>query len=488
MHSEYAIRLKNVSKLYKLFGSQRDQIIDVFGLKRFGIKPRSEPKEFVALRNVNLEVTRGQKIGIIGRNGAGKTTLLKLLTGNFACSSGFVEVNGEVQALMNVGLGFHPEYTGRENVEGSLQYSGLDRKDHQKAIDDIIDFCELGDFLDQPIKTYSLGMQARLMFAAATAIRPDILIVDEVLGAGDAYFVAKSKNRVEKLIDSGCTMLLVSHSMSQVLELCDEAIWLDRGEVRMQGPAFEVVKAYEKFLYKPINGPNEQQPLETKILKQFDPSFENNRNKSAEAQIVRDELQSMEMQKTRSSNIKFQEPEFIPHAVSAYIPGFSASDGFDYPAKGGVTRWNASLPGKLEFTGFSIFNKLGKCNKLNALEPAAFVFEVTAIQGGDYSCRYSVNISNHLGHSLISVKSPKDQFVIETGKSRSVEIVFNPLQLGSGEYIIGVALLEYQPIEKINQSVRYDLLSRSFSFEVELPSSLSAINCQFFHSAEWTFR
>ena len=166
MSKNNAIRLVNVGKTYKLHGSQRDQLIDVLGLRRFGLKPRIEPKEFVALDQINLEVHRGQRIGIVGRNGAGKTTLLKLLCGNFAPTNGNVEVNGEVQALMNVGLGFHPEYTGRENVEASLQYNGLDTSEYEAAMDSIIDFCELGEFFDQPFKTYSLGMQARLMFAS----------------------------------------------------------------------------------------------------------------------------------------------------------------------------------------------------------------------------------------------------------------------------------------------------------------------------------
>ncbi len=251
-HESLALSLQSVSKIYRLHGSQSDQLIDVLGLERFGFKTKTQTKEFAALSDISLDVPRGHRIGIIGRNGAGKTTLLKLICGNFAPTAGEIKVNGTVQALMSMGLGFHPESTGRENVESSLQYNGLVRDAYRQAMEGIIEFCELGDYLDQPFKTYSLGMQARLMFAAATAIRPDILIVDEVLGAGDAYFVAKSKRRVEKLINSGCTMLLVSHSMQQVLELCDEAIWLDGGRVRMRGEAFLVVKAYEEYVHGPI--------------------------------------------------------------------------------------------------------------------------------------------------------------------------------------------------------------------------------------------
>ncbi|HEU4684579.1 MAG TPA: ABC transporter ATP-binding protein, partial [Nitrospira sp.] len=246
--------MRGIAKTYRLHGSLGDQLIDVLGLEHLGIRTRHPSKEFSALRDISLDIPAGERIGIIGRNGAGKTTLLKLICGNFAPSRGSIQVNGTVQALMNMGLGFHPEYTGRENVEAALLYNGLDRGEYLKAVEQIIEFCELGEFLDQPFKTYSLGMQARLMFAAATAVKPDILIVDEILGAGDAYFVAKSKRRIQTLINSGCTLLLVSHSMEQILEMCSRVVWLDQGKIRMQGEAFLVVKAYEEFVHGSVDG------------------------------------------------------------------------------------------------------------------------------------------------------------------------------------------------------------------------------------------
>lgn len=247
MSKPLALRIINVSKIYRLHGSQGDQLIDVLGLQRFGFKTRTAAKEFAALTNVSLDVPRGHRIGIVGRNGAGKTTLLKLICGNFAPTDGEIEVNGTVQALMNIGLGFHPEYTGRENVEASLQYNGLNRGEYQQAMEGIVEFCELGDFLDQPYKTYSLGMQSRLQFAVATAIQPEILIIDEILGSGDMYFSAKSAERMEKLAYSGCTLLVVSHDMSQILKFCNRALWLDAGRVVMDGSPQDVINAYEVF-------------------------------------------------------------------------------------------------------------------------------------------------------------------------------------------------------------------------------------------------
>jgi lipopolysaccharide transport system ATP-binding protein len=149
----YAIRLDRVSKTYRLFGSQRQQLMEVLGLHRLGLGQPGQFKEFSALREVSIDVPRGARLGIVGRNGAGKTTLLKLVCGNFAPSGGTLEVNGGVQALMGAGIGFHPEYTGRENARASLQYNGLGRSEYDAALADILDFCELGDFIDQPFKT-----------------------------------------------------------------------------------------------------------------------------------------------------------------------------------------------------------------------------------------------------------------------------------------------------------------------------------------------
>lgn len=491
MPNPLAIRFQGVSKIYRLHGSQSDQLIDVLGLKRFGFRTRTPAREFAALSDISLEVPRGHRIGIVGRNGAGKTTLLKLICGNFAATQGEVEVNGTVQALMNIGLGFHPEYTGRENVEASLQYNGLEREEYREAMKGIVDFCELGDFLDQPFKTYSLGMQARLMFAAATAIRPDILIVDEVLGAGDAYFVAKSKTRVEKLVNSGCTMLLVSHSMQQVLELCDEALWLDQGRIRLQGPAFEVVKAYEAYLHGPIGkltaasadvAGASAAALVTSALEGLDAaSAACESSTGAVPTISRAGLID------RSAAFALQEPVFLPHAAVPSLPAPAGESRFNFVAPGGISRWAGSLPDELEFSGFTIVDASGETNVLRSLQPAKLVISVKAIRTGKYSCRYSVNISNHMGQTVTSVKSPKDDFELEAGAIRCVEILFNPLQIGPGEYTVGMGVLQYDAIELMNSAGRYDLLSRSFQFKIENPSSWATLQGEFFHSAEWRF-
>lgn len=240
-----AIDCRGVGKNYQIYARPADMILDRIGLGRWR---HGAVREFSALRNIDLKIRRGERVGLVGRNGAGKSTLLKLIsgavTGNFAPTNGHIDVNGEVQALMHAGVGLMPEMTGIENVRSLLLYNGLTGEALQRACDDIVDFVELGQFMQQPVGTYSLGMGARLQFAIATAINPDILIVDEVMGAGDSYFSAKAAKRMQQLMNSDRTLLFVSHSTQQMLQFCDRAVWLDRGAIVADGPVNSVLAAY----------------------------------------------------------------------------------------------------------------------------------------------------------------------------------------------------------------------------------------------------
>ena len=246
MSDDLALRFEGTGKMYKVFPTRLDNLLDALGAPSVRRRPRF--REFWALRGIDLELRQGERLGIIGRNGAGKSTLLKLVTGNLAPTEGNVEVRGEVQALLEIGGGLHPEFTGRENIQASLAYLGLSADEIRAAENDIAEFTELGRFLEQPFKTYSQGMQARLSFGIATTVQPEILIVDEILGAGDAYFFTRSTSRMRQLIDGGATVLLVSHALDQIVRFCDEAIWLDRGRIVMRGESTEVVKTYERFV------------------------------------------------------------------------------------------------------------------------------------------------------------------------------------------------------------------------------------------------
>ncbi|WP_422022687.1 ABC transporter ATP-binding protein [Pyruvatibacter mobilis] len=495
MPNNVAVRFDDVSKIYRLHGSQKDQFIDALNLGRFGFRPRTPASEFSALSNVSWQVNKGERVGIVGRNGAGKTTLLKLVCGNFAPTKGNVEVNGAVQALMSVGVGFHPDFTGRENLESTLNYNGLPSDKHDEAVRGVIDFCELGEFIDQPFKTYSLGMQARLMFAAATAIEPEILIVDEILSAGDAYFVAKSKQRVERLVSSGCTMLLVSHSMSQILELCDTAIWVDQGRIRMEGEAFLVVKAYEEYLYGAVShltssasggvesGERVTNEKGAESKRQLDESNVEKPKGEKLKGITENSDEARPIEKKLSPS-PTQEPYFIPNQA---CPNFlnPANTGFHFLAPGGLSRWVDETP--IRVVGFDIQTEAGSTNKIVCLRPARFIIHLEVQKEDGYECCYGMAVHDHMGNCVTRIFSACDSFQGSEGDYRRVELVLNPCQLGPGEYTVGISVTSYTGIERINEASRYDLLSRSFILQVALPDSLGTIEAQFVHSAEWSF-
>ncbi len=240
--SDWVIRTQNLGKCYKLYARPLDRLKELF------VSSRRYHQDFWALREVGLHLEAGQSCGIIGRNGSGKSTLLKLISGVTRPSCGTVQVSGRVGALLELGTGFHPEYTGRENIYFSAAMLGLEGAETEALVPEIIAFAELDDFIDQPVKTYSSGMYMRLGFAVASTIRPDILITDEVLAVGDEAFQKKCIRRMEAFLGRGKTLLFCSHSMYHVRKLCQKALWLDHGRVRAWGGAAEVTLAFEDYL------------------------------------------------------------------------------------------------------------------------------------------------------------------------------------------------------------------------------------------------
>jgi ABC-type polysaccharide/polyol phosphate transport system ATPase subunit len=202
--------------------------------------------DFWALRDVNLKIYPGEAIGLIGNNGAGKSTLLKLIARVLRPTTGRVVIKGHVAPLLEFGAGFHPELTGRENVYLNGALLGFSRKEMDEKFDRIVDFAELWDFIDAPLRTYSSGMWARLGFAVATDVKPDILIVDEVLSVGDESFQRKSAARMQEFRDQGSTILLVSHNMMIIEQMCHRAVWLDHGKVMVVGEVSHVIQAYRQ--------------------------------------------------------------------------------------------------------------------------------------------------------------------------------------------------------------------------------------------------
>lgn len=248
MKKDIVVALKGVCKKFPLFDNKSERFWYHFPLlRRLRSKKNLTVSYKDALKNVDLTIRKGEKVGIIGSNGSGKTTLLNLIVGYSTASTGDVSVNGSVQALMQTGLGFHEELSGADNVRNALQLNGLSKSQRLKAFEDVVDFVELGEFLQYPFKTYSLGMRARLEFATATAIYPDILAIDEVLGAGDGYFAKKCAERMRNLV-SNTTLLLVTHSMGQIYDFCDRVIWINSGVVVDDGEPEHVIKAYEEYM------------------------------------------------------------------------------------------------------------------------------------------------------------------------------------------------------------------------------------------------
>ena len=240
--SDIIITLKDASVRFNLAMQRQMSLKDQVARL---LRKNQRFQEFFALRHINLEVRQGESWGFVGRNGSGKSTLLKLVTGILSPYEGTVAVSGTVAPLLELGAGFDPELTGRENVLMNGLILGMSEQQVKDHFDDIVTFSELEKFLDVPVKNYSSGMRARLGFAVATCARADILIADEVLSTGDRRFQDKCEKRMQDLLDGGTTLLFVSHSADAVLRMCDKAMWLDHGEARMVGDVEDVMKAYE---------------------------------------------------------------------------------------------------------------------------------------------------------------------------------------------------------------------------------------------------
>lgn len=246
MANNLAIKVQKLTKIYRLYHHPSDMLKEMIFRKNYH-------QDFRALDNISFEIQKGEVMGIIGRNGSGKSTLLKIIAGTLDKSGGRVETHGKISAILELGLGFNPEYTGRENIYNGAMVLGMSKKEINRKIKSIIDFSELGDFIDRPFKTYSAGMQARLTFSVASAIEPEILVIDEALAAGDMFFVTKCMDHITKMCRSGATVLFVSHTLPLVQRLCQRAIYLEKGRIVMDGPAFDVCQAYEHQIMQEIS-------------------------------------------------------------------------------------------------------------------------------------------------------------------------------------------------------------------------------------------
>ena len=241
--NEIAIKAEHLTKIYKIYERDIDRLKETFHPfhKRYS-------KDFYALQDVSFEIRRGENVGLVGKNGAGKSTLLKIITGVLTPSGGTLEVNGRIASLLELGAGFNPDMTGVENIYMNGLLIGHSRETMDAKVDDIIAFADIGDFINQPVKTYSSGMFARLAFAVNAFVEPDILIVDEALSVGDAFFQSKCMDKMRSMIQGGVTVLFVSHDTFAVKNLCERAFLMQNGRILMDAPAKDVVETYRNML------------------------------------------------------------------------------------------------------------------------------------------------------------------------------------------------------------------------------------------------
>jgi ABC-type polysaccharide/polyol phosphate transport system ATPase subunit len=241
MMRDATVEAEGLTKTYRSYATPWDRLLE-------GITRRRRHREFHALEGVSFALPRGEGLALIGENGAGKSTLLKILAGITAPTGGAFKVSGKIASILELGSGFHPEFTGRQNIVLNAAMLGLTQEELGRKMPHIVAFSELGDFIDQPVKTYSTGMAMRLGFSIATQVEPDVLIVDEALSVGDGYFQKKCMDRLRVFVDSGGTLLFCSHAMYYVSAFCQRALWLRNGRVEALGPVSEVVRRYENFL------------------------------------------------------------------------------------------------------------------------------------------------------------------------------------------------------------------------------------------------
>ncbi|MBD2183834.1 ABC transporter ATP-binding protein [Planktothrix sp. FACHB-1355] len=316
--TEIAISLTNVSKCFKCYSRPADRLKDLL------LPGKSRADEFWALRDINLEVPKGQTLGIVGRNGSGKSTLLQIIVGTLTPTSGLVRVNGRIAALLELGSGFNPEFTGRQNVFFNGRLMGLSQKEIEAKFDEIVAFADIGDFLDQPVKTYSSGMFVRLAFAVSTSVDPDILVVDEALSVGDEAFQRKCFARIQTIRARGGTILFVSHSATAVIEICDAAILMDRGEkLLFHHPKF-VLDKYHKLLYAPEDKVQHlrEEIREMQKTVSYDAFKQNISILENKLEISVSEASNSEPDlETEPENIReFYDPELVPSNTISYVP------------------------------------------------------------------------------------------------------------------------------------------------------------------------
>lgn len=395
--TEVAVSIKNLSKVYKLYTLPSDRVKETFHLFR-----KKYHHDFYALKNISFEVEKGTTIGIIGQNGAGKSTLLKILTGVLTSSSGEWSVNGKVSSLLELGAGFNPELTGLENVYFNGAVYGFSEQEIDQKIDDILAFADIGEFINQKVRTYSSGMFVRLAFAVAVQVDPDILIVDEALSVGDMRFQQKCFRKMKAFKESGKTVLFVTHDQGTVTNFCDYVYWIKDGEIFDQGIPAEVVKKYISFMsygmdtMETVEGPDQNTILEK---------------------------------------------------TNGPTPEITAGDGFSKEIEWlDIKDCSSFGEGGATISGVALYhrNYHEKVNVIKGGEPVVFFMKLQINQNLE-NLGIGISVNDHLGNTVFAIPSFVYDFnfpKLTKGTSLCCKILFDFPKIKNGKYVISCAVAE----------------------------------------------
>jgi lipopolysaccharide transport system ATP-binding protein len=303
MYSDFSIKIENLTKIYQIYAEPRDrlkQFIMPRLQKYLGLPSKQYYREFGAINDVSFEVKRGETVGIIGRNGSGKSTLLQMICGTLNPTNGTIHTNGRIAALLELGSGFNPEFSGRENVYMNASVLGLAKEEIELRFEAIVAFADIGDFLEQPVKTYSSGMMVRLAFAVIAHVDADILIIDEALAVGDAFFTQKCMRYLRTFMKTG-TVLFVSHDTASVRNLCNKAIWIEKGSVLKQGSPKDVCEDYLEAFYEAQDGKSTTTRLKVEIKAQLNKVYKDQRQDFFNASNLRNDIELFSFDQDASS-------------------------------------------------------------------------------------------------------------------------------------------------------------------------------------------
>lgn len=408
--SNPVIRLENISKDFHIYDKPLDRLLENF------IPNSQRHKKFKALTDISFEIKKGETVGLVGANGAGKSTLLQVICGTLNATEGSVAVDGRISALLELGSGFNLEFTGRENIYFFAAMQGMKKDEIKEKIDDILKFADIGEFIEQPVKTYSSGMYVRLAFAAAIHVDPDILIVDEALAVGDEAFQNKCYSRINAMRDAGVTVLFVTHSPQTVMSLCDRAMLFDHGQLLLDSNPKDVISCYQKLLYAPEE---KKKGMRNDLLEHGIEAFQNNGNNSSPIDNDKQTIKS------------FVDVETVSDCREEYFDSGLESHPVTYESKGATI-----IAPHIQMTDGT------KVNVLRKGEAYYYCYKVKLLKDA-FNVRFAMVIKMLNGTDLggyISAHSPLSGVdVIKSGREYDVRFKFD-VKLNPGVYAMNAGV------------------------------------------------